>query len=88
MDTQSPLKMIFSSRVKIYTPKEIKFIRKKLNETQEVFANRFFSSRSCVRKWESGTREMAGASLRLMQFCEAEALDKENDFNTAVRFNR
>ena len=78
---------IFDHKIKQYSPKEIRFIRRKLGESREVFGRRFIVSFESVRNWETGRRNMQGPALRLMQLIEEEAGLIKNDFNTAVRLS-
>lgn len=78
---------IFTQKIKFYSGKEIRFIRKKLGESREKFGMRFIVSAESVRNWETGRRNMQGPALRLMQLIEEEAGLIENDFNTSVRLS-
>ena len=53
-----------------YSSKDIAAIREAVNLSQPVFAAALNVSSETVKKWEQGTREPDGASLRLLELAE------------------
>jgi len=79
------LKSNFLKGFKVYTPKEIRIMRKKLHLSVPKFADMFFACKSTIKKWESGDRVPSCSSMRLLQFVETMANEKHQDLNHRIR---
>jgi DNA-binding transcriptional regulator YiaG len=53
-----------------YGPAEIRRIRRKLDVSQQVFADALNASLGAVRSWEQGTRQPDGAAMRLISIAD------------------
>lgn len=79
------LKLSFAKGFKLYSPKEIRVLRKKLHLSVPKFADMFFACESTIKKWESGDRIPSCSSMRLLQFVEIMANEKHADINHRIR---
>ena len=61
--------------VKVYTPSQIKRIRRKTKSSQAVFAAYLNTSPSTVQKWEIGGKKPNGPSLKLLNLVDKKGLD-------------
>lgn len=61
--------------VQVYTPAQIKGIRKKNRASQAVFAAYLNISPSTVQKWEIGGKKPNGPSLKLLNLVDKKGLE-------------
>lgn len=61
--------------VLVYTPEQIKGIRRKTRASQAVFAAYLNISPSTVQKWEIGGKKPNGPSLKLLNLVDKKGLD-------------
>ena len=61
-------------RVKPYTPRQIKFIRKQNHASQAVFAMCLNTSVSTIRQWEQGSKKPNGIALKLLSLVQEKGL--------------
>ena len=79
------LNKLFSKGFKNYSAEEIKSIRSDLGLSQEKFGQKFFACKSTIKKWENGTRLPSCSSMRLLQFLEIMAEEKNQNINCRIR---
>jgi len=61
--------------VRIYTPTQIKRLRKRHKASQAVFAAYLNTSPSTVQKWEQGRKKPNGPSLKLLNLVDTHGLE-------------
>ena len=61
--------------VEVYTPEQIKAIRRKTRASQAVFAAYLNISPSTVQKWEVGGKKPNGPSLKLLNLVDRKGLE-------------
>jgi putative transcriptional regulator len=61
--------------VKIYTPAQIKRLRRRFKASQAVFAAYLNTSPSTVQKWEQGQKKPNGPSLKLLNIVDKKGLE-------------
>ena len=62
-------------KIKKYTARQIKKIRKDTQTSQAVFAVFLNISKSTVQQWERGDKKPQGSSLKLLSLVEQKGLD-------------
>jgi putative transcriptional regulator len=71
-------------KVKIYSPAQIKTIRKGLGDTREQFSRRFLVSPETIKGWETGRRNPQGPALVIMQQVERLVVESTEKKNSAL----
>jgi len=61
--------------VKVFTPAQIKKLRRKSKTSQAVFASFLNTSKSTVQKWEQGLKKPNGPSLKLLNLVSQKGLE-------------
>lgn len=84
-DTKKQVSTVFKQGFKSYSPDDIKTIRSKLCLNQEEFGLLLFVEKATVSKWERGDRLPSTPVMRLMQFVEVMAEEKDGDLNHRIR---
>ena len=77
------------TRIKIYSPDEIRSMRVFLKESRAVFADRFFLTAVTIKGWEIGRRNASGPALVILQQIENEInIKKEEDRKILEEYRR
>lgn len=71
-------------KVKVYSPAEIREIRKGLKDTRATFSRRFLVSDETVKGWETGRRNPQGPSLVILQQLEAVVRERQEEKNKSL----
>lgn len=75
-------------KIKIYSPSEIRLMRRKVRETREEFADRFFLTSETIKGWENGRRNASGPALVILQMIEEEITEKHEETRRCAAIGR